>query len=146
MVAADSLLVSTLQQLALMARPTGDDSEGILSKTFVQEFNKDALTEAQEYAHKAILCYRHCSQFIHGKAVATASLPEVLSYDPMVLTTWTTFARDAAESVLFLLFCRYGDELLETDDGRLSTTLEHNFLHLKSVQRKLGMPAEGANE
>jgi hypothetical protein len=119
-----------------------DENEGVLTNSFVQEFNKEATADAALYARAAADCYRHCSQFVHGKLTATESLPEKLSYSSDVLSDWTNTAHKAAESVLYLLYCRYGEEFLADDDGKLGATLEMWFQHLLSVRKSLGLPFE----
>jgi hypothetical protein len=119
-----------------------DQDEGILAPSFVQEFNVDASPEARIYAARAAKCYRECSQFLHGKITVTKVLPETLSYSEQVLRNWITVACDAAECTLFLLFCRYGTELLADDDGVLHATLEYSFSHLMIVRKTLGLPVD----
>jgi hypothetical protein len=119
-----------------------DENEGVLAASFVQEFHSSAAADAPSYAALAAKCYRHCSQFLHGKIAATSTLPETLSYSAGVLTDWHATARESAEAVLYLLYCRYADELLLDDDGQLAATLEHSFLHLRSVRESLGLPVD----
>jgi hypothetical protein len=121
-----------------------DKEEGVLSPSFVREFYSDAAADAPTYREMAQRTYRHCSQHIHGKLAVTRSLPQVLEYKPEALMTWCSTANNAAESVLYVLYCRYGDTLLPNDDGRLAATLEHSFSHLASVRRSL--EASGAGQ
>jgi hypothetical protein len=123
-----------------------DENEGVLAASFVREFHPSAAADASRYAATAAKCYRHCSQFLHGKIVATNTLPETLSYSETVLTDWNATAREAAEAVLYLLYCRYADELLPDDDGRLAATLEYSFLHLLSVRESLGLPVDEGSD
>ncbi|MEV0681182.1 hypothetical protein AB0I60_32160 [Actinosynnema sp. NPDC050436] len=119
-----------------------DEETGILSASFVQEFNADAVQDAKEYASRAARCYRHCSQFIHGKAAVTQRLPDTLKYSKNVIEDWIQTARDAAESVLFLLYCRYGSQIDIEANSSLGATLEHSFSHMKIVRQTLGLPVD----
>lgn len=117
-----------------------DEEEGVLSKPFVREFKADAVEHAAGYATSAASCYRHCSQFIHGKASVTDHLPEGFEYSSDVLTDWLATSKKAAESVLYLLYCRYADELLAKDDGhKLHAAIEHSFSHIPAVRNTLGL-------
>jgi hypothetical protein len=115
---------------------------GILSAAFIKEFNETAVPDAKEYADNAAKCYRHCSQFIHGKSAVTRLLPESFSYSQTVLEDWITTAQKAAESVVFLLFCRYSDEINLNEHHDLVETLVHSFVHLKSVRQTIGLPVD----
>lgn len=121
--------------------------EGVLSAAFVREFNERAAAEAGPYAEKALEHYRRCSQFMHGKFVATTRVPASLSYSDSALTEWSDTAQESAVVVLFLLYCRYGKELLSRGDReRLGATLEQTFAHLRSVRSDLGLPVEDEGE
>ncbi|MGH7867566.1 MAG: hypothetical protein ACREP9_08015 [Candidatus Dormibacteraceae bacterium] len=120
-----------------------DENNGVLSQSFVREFNESAVPEVTYYAVDALCAYRDCSEFMHGKITSTRFLPETLSFSATALEKWARLAIRSAESVLFLLYCRYGDELLNgDDDGSLSCTLEHSFSHLVSVRKLLGLPLD----
>ncbi|MFF2187879.1 hypothetical protein [Streptomyces sp. NPDC058155] len=119
-----------------------DEDNGVLAKAFMQEFLSEGIKDADAYAASAARTYRHCSQFIHGKLAVTDALPRDLSFSSDALSDWTTTARAAAQSVLFLLYGRYSAEFLPEDNGELSATLEHSFSHLKSVRSVLGLPVE----
>ncbi|MFJ8724117.1 hypothetical protein [Streptomyces sp. NPDC093269] len=121
-----------------------DEEKGILAPEFMQEFLQDGVGEAKTYAGMAAKSYRHCSQFIHGKSAVTRTVPADISFSKESLADWSATARNAAQSVLFLLYGRYSVEFLSTDNGKLGATLEHWFSHLKSVRRALGLPVEGS--
>ncbi|MEU0953706.1 hypothetical protein ABZ353_15405 [Streptomyces niveus] len=117
-----------------------DENEGVLSKSFVREFNEDVIDSAPYYAGSAAECYRHCSQFIHGKASETNKLPEIIGYSEEVLEDWITTAESSANSVLFLLYCRYSSELLDSDDGgKLHAAIADSFGHIPAVRGALGL-------
>jgi hypothetical protein len=118
-----------------------DEYSGILSRDFIIEFNPEAVEDAARYAGLAARCYRHCSQFVHGKAAVTSSLPTKLAYSEPVLADWIRTARDAAQSVLFLFYCRYGREL-DLHESDLAATLEHSFAHIIAVRKDLGLPVD----
>lgn len=117
-----------------------DENDGVLSSTFVREFLPDAVADAAKYAAQAASCYHHCSQFIHGKLAATRRLPNDLAFSDDVLSDWTAMARRAAESVMYLLYCRYSADLLG-EHRELHSTLDP-FAHIKSVRALLGLPVE----
>lgn len=120
-----------------------DENEGVLARPFVVEFNELAAEEAGPYAARAAQCYRRCSQFMHGKLAATSTVPTELAYSSDVLNDWLQTGRKVGEAVLFLLYVRYGEELLGDDaDGRLAATLEHSLGHLRCVRTDLGLPVE----
>jgi hypothetical protein len=123
-------------------RSSFSEDEGVWSKNFVQEFCPAALDETPRYAKTAREAYRSCSQFIHGKASARAQLPDGIDYSESVLSSWLKLGRESTESVLFLLYVRYGDTLLKDDDGVLRRTLEDSFGHLVSVRKLLGLPLD----
>ncbi|WP_202235472.1 hypothetical protein [Actinacidiphila reveromycinica] len=120
-----------------------DEENGVLSKKFIQEFLRDSVGEASFYAAMAARSYRHCSQFIHGKSAVTKDLPRDMRFSTDALADWAATARNSAQSVLFALYGRYASELIPGDAGVLGATLEHSFLHLKSVRSILGLPVEG---
>lgn len=117
-----------------------DENDAVLSSAFVREFLPESAVDAPQYAALAASCYRHCSQFVHGKLAATSRLPNDLAFSDEILADWTATARLAAESVLYLLYCRYSADLLETYP-KLQSTLDP-FAHLKSVRAVLGLPIE----
>jgi hypothetical protein len=119
-----------------------DRDEGVLAESFVREFYPAAVSDAPTYRELAQRSYRKCSQHVHGKFAVTQSLPRTIKYDRNALEIWSSTAHDAGQSVLYLLYCRYGDDLLSLDDGRLATILEHSFSHLPSVRRSLERSAE----
>lgn len=120
-----------------------DENQGVLAPSFVREFCAGGASQAPEYAAQAANCYRHCSQFLHGKDASTKLLPQTLSYSSDVLADWLTSAISGATAVLYLLYARYGDELLGHDsDGALGATLESSFSHLPEIRMILGLPVE----
>jgi hypothetical protein len=120
-----------------------DQNDGVLAAIFVSEFTTTAVADAAEQAKRAASAYRHCSQFTHGKLAVTGALPDKLSYSGPVLVDWISTATNSAIAVIYLLYARYGDELLPADeDGKLSATLESSFGHLVEVRRKLGLPID----
>lgn len=119
-----------------------DRENGLLSPSFVQEFNEGAVHDARSFAQDAAECYRLCSQFMHGKRSATSQVPAVLAYSSDTLHDWISTAVTAKKSVLFLLYIRYGHELLPGSDGNLAATLESSLGHLRSVRTDLGLPIE----
>ncbi len=124
-----------------------DEREGVLAPDFVRDFYPKAMNEAPRYRAEAKSCYHECSQYLHGKIAATDTLPPSLAYSADVVAAWTTAAKRSAECVLFLLYCRYGDDLLGSDtDGALTTTLEFSFSHLRSVQQILGTHTEAGKD
>ncbi|WP_435233248.1 hypothetical protein [Micromonospora aurantiaca (nom. illeg.)] len=124
-----------------------DENDGVMAQSFIREFSETAAVDAPRFARDAATSYRHCSQFIHGKLAVTSSLPSALAFSSMVLSDWLAAATDSARSLLFLLYARYGDELLPHDsDGRLASTIEFWFGHLREVRKRLGLPIEpGSN-
>ncbi|MET7462446.1 hypothetical protein [Nonomuraea sp. NPDC005501] len=120
-----------------------DMESGVLSKSFVREFTPEAVDDAAQYARVAAQCYRHCSQFVHGKDVTTGLLPQSLAYSSEIVTDWAVSGRHAAESVLYLLYCRYSAEIFDLEDTEVCNTLEHSFSHLRSIRSLLGLPVEG---
>ena len=120
-----------------------DENDGVMAVSFVREFSDTAAKDAQIFATNAAKGYRHCSQFIHGKLAVTRSLPDTLDFSLSVLSDWLDTAVNAATAVLFLLYARYGDELLPADaSGRLASTVESSFGHLREVRKRLGLPIE----
>jgi hypothetical protein len=123
-----------------------EKENGVLSPNFVREFLPRAVEEAPYFGSEAIRVYGNCSQFIHGKTVATERLPRTVAYRADVLLDWHENARLAATCVLYLLYCRYADELLPYDDGHLADTLEHSFSHLSSVRETIRDPSSHHGE
>jgi hypothetical protein len=114
--------------------------DGFFSKAFLQVYRPDATSEAREFRTLAERSYDHCSQFVHGKMAFTNRLPETLQYSADAVADWAATARDAARAVLFVLYCRYADDLLPSDGGRLEDTLAHSFARLWSVRKAIGLP------
>lgn len=120
-----------------------DENAGVLAPSFIREFCVGGASQAPSYAAQAAKCYRHCSQFVHGKDASTKLLPQTLSYSSDVVADWLTNAISGASAVLYLLYARYGDELLRDDsDGSLGATLESSFSHLPEIRIILGLPIE----
>lgn len=116
-----------------------DRDEGVLSRSFVEMFAPTLTSRSGAYASKVSTVYRGCSQFIHGKVVATATLPETPEFSADVFTDWATKAHDAAESVLFLLMVRFADQLAGPVNPDLTDMLAHRFGHLTEVRELIGM-------
>jgi hypothetical protein len=119
-----------------------DEGKGVLSKGFVVEFSPSLKGDARTYAAAAAECYRHCSQFVHGKAAVAQTLPEGLEYRKSVVSDWCKNAQKAGEAVLFLLLVRYGAEFGAHEDDSLSEVLASRFGHLPSVRELLGLAEE----
>jgi hypothetical protein len=119
-----------------------DKDEGVLAPAFVKEFSSSATEHSPVFAGHAATSYRHCSQFIHGKLAATSRLPSTLAFDGAVLADWLHHARQSALAVLYLLYARYGDEVMQDGNSPLASSVEHNFAHLESVRKRLGLPVE----
>lgn len=116
-----------------------DEETGVLSRQFVVEFAPQAKTDAERYATIASKCYRHCSQFVHGKAKTSANLPSTIEYRDAVTADWCDNARQAGDAVLFLLYIRYGNELDINKDAALNEIMMQRFGHLLSVRALLQM-------
>jgi len=120
-----------------------DEDNGVLSRSFVREFNDSATDDASNQAKVVAQVYRHCSQFIHGKLAVTRELPDQLEYSHSVLNDWIEVAIDSAKAVIYLLYARYGEQLISvTNQGNLEATIEHSFGHLPEVRSRLGLPVE----
>lgn len=120
-----------------------DEENGVLSANFVREFNPRAINDAGKQAKNVARVYRHCSQFVHGKLAVTQRLPDRLQYSEIVVGEWLRLAIDAAKAVIYLLYVRYGEELICIDNqGNLEETVLHSFGHLTEVRARLGLPVE----
>lgn len=119
-----------------------DEDEGVLATAFVREFEPDVVEEAKAYAQASAGVYRACSQFVHGKARTAASLPQRVDFDGQVLSDWCTLAARAGESVLFLLYIRYGRDLRAEFDQDLQDIQISHFGHLIAVRRQLGLAGD----
>lgn len=122
---------------------TLDPKTGILSARTVRLFLPAAVEHAAEYCGRARRVYDDCSAFTHGRPKELSTLPDRLTYSSPVLADWCSTAQVAAECVLFLLFCRFGEELLPADDGRLAATLDFSLSHLRVVRERLGDVSPG---
>lgn len=116
-----------------------DEETGLLSKQFVDEFAPQCRGDASKYAGDAARTYRYCSQFIHGKAKVTESLPEALDYSSEAVSDWCNHASLCGTAVLFLLYIRYGADLSAHSDAALSEVLINRFGHLSSMRLSLGL-------
>ena len=115
------------------------EDDGLFSPAYLKAYREDAIGEAPEFQELARRTYRHCSQFVHGKLPVTKRLPSTLQYSDDALIDWARTARDAARCVIFLIYCRYADEFLPSDNGPLAATLAHSFGHLPSVRKAVGL-------
>lgn len=116
-----------------------DADTGLLSRQFVDEFSPECRDDAARYALDAARTYRFCSQFVHGKAKVSESLPDGLEYRSEAVRDWCAHASSSGTAVLFLLHVRYGDGLDAPSDTELSDILINRFGHLKSIRSKLGL-------
>jgi hypothetical protein len=116
------------------------DADGLFSPAYLKAYHEAAVDEAAEFQERARRAYHHCSQFVHGKLPVTERLPSALQYSDDALLDWAQTARDAARCVIFLIYCRYADEFLPTDNGQLAETLVHSLGHLPSVRKAVGLP------
>jgi hypothetical protein len=123
-----------------------DPAEGVLSDYFVREFNEAARERAPGYAEQAATCYRHCSEFIHGKLSVSKELPDTLLYSDDALADWLGTGARAAEATLYLLYSRYSAELIPSPDERLEQTLENSFSHLACIRKMRGLPLEKSGQ
>ncbi|MGV0154398.1 hypothetical protein ACSW29_13775 [Rhodococcus sp. GB-02] len=114
-----------------------DQDSGVLSRQFVEAFCPGLAGEAPPFAQEAATTYRHCSQFIHGKAAQSQMLPEGVFYVEKVLVDWTDNARGAGEAVIFLLLVRYADRALGSQS--LIDALGSRFGHLNGVRAMIGL-------
>lgn len=115
-----------------------DSDLGVLSRAFVQEFTPMAADEVGDARDVARRVYRECSQHLHGKSVATESMPKQIVFDSQALSVWLDLADQAAQSVLFLLYARYGGDHM-ANSPQFAQVVEARLAHLPSVQRYLGM-------
>jgi hypothetical protein len=116
------------------------DVDGLFSQAYLKAYCEAAVGEAVEFQELARRAYHHCSQFVHGKLPVTERIPSTLEYSDNALLDWARTARDAARCVIFLIYCRYADEFLPLDNGRLADTLAHSLGHLPSVRKAVGLP------
>ena len=116
------------------------EGDGLFSPAYLKAYRADTIDEAPEFRDLAEQAYRHCSQFVHGKLPVTGRLPPMLRYSDEALLDWARTARNATRCVIFLIYCRYADEFLPSDDGRLAETLVHSLGHLPSVRKTVGLP------
>jgi len=116
-----------------------DSNDGLLSRRFVGEFAPDLVGVAGPFAKAALTCYKHCSQFVHGKAAVTRNLPDRVVYAKSVVTDWCDTASRAAEAVLFLLYIRYDQEFDTNGTPDLQETIIQHFGSLAPVRRLLGL-------
>jgi hypothetical protein len=116
------------------------DDDGLFSPAYLKAYRVDAINEAPEFRELARLAYSHCSEFVHGKLPVTKRLPSTLRYSDDALFDWAQTARSAARCVIFLIYCRYAEEFLLSDNGQLADTLTHSLGHLASVRKLIGLP------
>lgn len=116
------------------------EDDGPFSSAYLKAYCVGAIDEAPEFRELAQRTYRHCSHFVHGKLPVTERLPSTLQYSDDALLDWAKTARDAARCVIFLIYCRYANELLSPDNGRLAETLVHSLGSLPSVRKAVGLP------
>ena len=114
-----------------------DRNDGILSSKFVEVFQPNLASHAKEFFEKATVTYRHCSQFIHGKASMYKTLPKAVMYSEEVLQDWAKYAQYAGDASLFLLLVRYAD-LLDGND-QLVDVVEAGFGRLLGVRKMIGL-------
>lgn len=119
-----------------------NEDMGVLSKSFVVEFSPALRDDSRGYANAAASCYRHCSQFVHGKAAVSHAVPDNLEYRGTVVTDWCNNAKSAGEAVLFLLLVRYGNDLDAYKDDVLSDGITSRFGHLPPIRELLGLAGE----
>lgn len=116
-----------------------DAEKGVFSTEFVNEFYVELSDDARRYAADALLTYRDCSQFIHGKEVATKKIFTELKFQEDVLMEWSASALRAGKSILFLLLIRYGKEIDIYSDQALMDIIQHRFGAIRAVRNVLGM-------
>lgn len=119
-----------------------DADTGVLSKSFVVEFLPEARDVARDWATAAAASYRHCSQFVHGKAVVARTLPIGIEYKSEIVADWCARAKQAGEAVLFLLMVRYSVALRAAADDDLSEILTNRFGHLAPVRTLLDLAGD----
>ncbi|MGP5249042.1 hypothetical protein ACTXLS_05800 [Corynebacterium variabile] len=113
--------------------------KGVFSTEFVNEFYAELSDEARRYADDALSIYRDCSQFIHGKEVATKKISKELTFQEDVLTEWSDSALRAGNAILFLLLVRYGKEIGVYGDQALVDVIQKKFGKIRAVRNGLGM-------
>ncbi len=111
-----------------------DPHKGLLSPSFAQNFFPSAVPEVERYRKLASETYRHCSNYTHGRIGEKVPIPETISYSAEAMSDWCATAKRGTETVLYLVLCRYGRELLLQDDGRLTATLESSLNHLPFIR------------
>ena len=118
------------------------NTDGLLSRRFVGEFAPELIGAADDFANQALKCYRHCSQFVHGKAAVTQDIPDRVEYAGPVVSDWCDTASQAAEAVLFLLYIRYGEEFDVNGTPALQETIIEQFGSIPAVRGLLDHSGE----
>lgn len=116
-----------------------DVEDGVLSASFVQEFNPTASPDCATYSTRASSAYRYCSQFLHGKLAVMRELPERIEYDQNVMETWLEHSTSAAMAVLYLLYARYAADVDLSASPEVATVIESHFAHLAHARDVLGL-------
>jgi hypothetical protein len=104
------------------------EDTGVLSSTFVDAFTSGLSNAAKGYAVLAAQSYRYCSQFVHGKAAESWTLPDTVSYDARLLEAWCAHAQDAGNAALFALLVRHGDDLVRGHAAARDAEAENDLL------------------
>jgi hypothetical protein len=129
----------------LVWRSLIDDQEGVFSKRFVRAFFEDLGDKATTYRVIAEKVYRECSEYVHGNAPASATLPERIEFSPAAFAKWHDEAASIRLVVHFSLCSRY----LETMDKAILAPLESvvldNLGHIAQVRSIFGGPVEPSN-
>lgn len=116
-----------------------DPQAGVLSGAFVEMFSPTLASHSSRFATEVAVIYRDCSQFIHGKALATKTLPEKPEYSEAVFSDWFEKAKSSSEAVLFLLLVRYSDEIASHTESSHLDVLAHRFGHYREVRALIGL-------
>lgn len=118
------------------------DDEGIYSRAFLQEFCPDALEESGQYLKDLKVCYRRCSEYLHGAVSTSALLPERLDYVAQIGSEWLGLAETGLYALHHCMFVRYFAELTVEDVSKIEPGLEQHLGHVRSIRIALGLPVE----
>lgn len=112
--------------------------KGIFSPRFTGVFCPDLKDEAVHVRTIVTKLYRECSEYVHGNLSATRTIPTALAFDESLFQAWHERAKSARLVISFALFLRYFDDLSQSQQARLESSIREHLEYLEPVRMRFG--------
>lgn len=114
-----------------------DESNGVLSKRFVNAFFSDLSNDVEQYRDSAIVTYRNLSEYVHGNNETWVNSGIKLIYNDKLFNEYHGYYNSVAKIILFSAVCRYA-KLFDANDRESLQFLPEEFNHISKIRELFG--------